>query len=866
MTANRLVKNPRRVNAFVLLAATLLALGAAAPALSADNNAPVPPPRPGGVAPAFPPRPTAIAPATPDDSAAPTDSAARLDAAKQSLDQIEKLLGDDSLTDAVLAQQHDAIEPVKKQIQAAIADLTPKLAAAKARMDQLGAAPDPKANPPPAPEDPDVAQDRAEQAKLFAATDDLLKRANLLQVRAGQLDEQIVARRRALFANAVFQQGTSILAPGLWLDVAREAPRGFSSARAVFTSFWSRAASVLSGGGALPFLSLLLLLVVALILSIFGARRVIPREDSRRKPNDLQKAAAALWTLFAVSVIPLAGVSAFYVLANWFGLYDPQMQPVDSALFWGVIRCAMAAGLGTAIFAPNRELWRPIELSDRAALKLRRLVVTVAVLISVGKLIEAVNEVIGASVQATMATRGAYALLVGITLARGLYRIVAVPDDEAEARAAQAESQNPWWASIRVALWTAIAAVVIADLSGYIALSAFIVQQIVWTSFVAGLLFLLLRLAGEGTEQAFRPGSRFSRGLIASLGVRRESLQQIGALLSAAATVTLCVFAAVLAVAPWGVHSQDMLGTMKSAFLGVQVGEVTISLSSVIIALLFFAAGYALTRAAQNWLEDRYLPLTQLDTGLRASIRTSIGYLGVLASLVFSLAYLGINTEKLALVAGALSVGIGLGLQSVVNNFVSGLILLWERAIRVGDWVLIGTDQGYVRRINVRSTEIETFDRATMIVPNSNLVTGVVKNWLRGDKVGRVKILLAPHSGVDPEQIRDILLAAARAQDGVLRIPAPQVMFLGMESAQFRFELWCYLEDVEQSSRVRSDLHFDLHKRLADAGIEIAAPPTQTPPTVVQFEGFEKFAVEHRPVEADEDAKQIGKRARSIIN
>ena len=452
-------------------------------------------------------------------------------------------------------------------------------------------------------------------------------------------------------------------------------------------------------------------------------------------------------------------------------------RPVDSALFWGVVRCAMAAGLGTAIFAPNRELWRPIDLSDRAALKLRRLVVTVAVLISVGRLIEAVNEVIGGSVQATMATRGAFALLVGITLARGLYRIVAVPDDEAEARAAQAENQSPWWASIRLALWTAIAAIVIADLSGYIALSAFIVQQLVWTAFVAGLLFLLLKLTREGTEQAFRPGSRFSRGLIASLGVRRESLQQIGALLSAAATVTLCVFAAILAVAPWGVHSQDMLGAIKSAFLGVQVGEVTISLSSVIIALLLFAAGYALTRTAQSWLEDRYLPLTQLDTGLRASIRTSVGYVGVLASLVFALAYLGINTEKLALVAGALSVGIGLGLQSVVNNFVSGLILLWERAIRVGDWVLIGTDQGYVRRINVRSTEIETFDRATMIVPNAIMFAGVVKNFVRGDRVGEIVIPLSVLWGADPEKVREVLFDAAKSHDEVVGIPAPSVLF-----------------------------------------------------------------------------------------
>ena len=609
------------------------------------------------------------------------------------------------------------------------------------------------------------------------------------------------------------------------MDVAREAPRDFSSARAVFTNFWSRTASVLSGGAALPFLSLFVLLVVCLILSVFVARRVIPREDSHRKPNDLQKAAAALWTLFAVSVIPLVGISAFYALANWFGLYDPQLQPVDSALFWGVIRCAMAAGLGTAIFAPKRELWRPVDLSDRVALKMRRLVVTVAVLISVGRLIEAVNEVIGASVQATMATRGAYALLVAITLARGLYRILVVPDDEAEGRLAQAESQSPWWGSIRLALWTAIAAVVIADLSGYIALSAFIVQQLVWTSFVAGLLFLLLKLSSEGTEQAFRPGSRFSRGLIASLGVRRESLQQIGALLSAAATVTLCIFAAVLIGAPWGVHSQDMMGTIKSAFLGVQVGEVTISLSSVIIALLFFATGYVLTRTTQNWLEDRYLPLTQLDTGLRASIRTSIGYLGVLASLVFSLAYLGFNTEKLALVAGALSVGIGLGLQSVVNNFVSGLILLWERAIRVGDWVLVGTDQGYVRRINVRSTEIETFDRATMIVPNAIMFAGVVKNFVRSDRVGQIVIPISVLWGADPEKVREVLFEAAKSHEEVVGIPAPSVLFAKISSSSLDFELVCFVEDVERAARVKSDLHYTIFSRFNEAGLRLNPPP-----------------------------------------
>ncbi len=264
---------------------------------------------------------------------------------------------------------------------------------------------------------------------------------------------------------------------------------------------------------------------------------------------------------------------------------------------------------------------------------------------------------------------------------------------------------------------------------------------------------------------------------------------------------------------------------------------------------MLFAVTLAAAQGLRRWLDGSFLPSTRLDMGLRNSIGSSVGYAGFILAASVALARVGLGFEKLALIAGGLSLGVGLGLQSVVNNFVSGLILLWERAIRVGDWVVMGDDQGYVKRINVRSTEIETFDRATMIVPNSNLVTGVVKNWLRDNKVGRIKIALAPHSGVDPEKIRDIMLAAARAQEGVLRIPAPQVMFVGMEAAQFRFELWCFVEDVEQATRVRSDLHFDLHKRLADAGVNMAAAAAA--PTIVQVRGLEKYA---EPT-ADNDAK-----------
>ena len=123
---------------------------------------------------------------------------------------------------------------------------------------------------------------------------------------------------------------------------------------------------------------------------------------------------------------------------------------------------------------------------------------------------------------------------------------------------------------------------------------------------------------------------------------------------------------------------------------------------------------------------------------VRNSIITVAGYVGVIISGAVAFSYLGLSLDKLAIVAGALSVGIGFGLQSIVNNFVSGLILLWERPIRVGDLMVVGDNEGYVRRINVRATEIETFDRSTVIVPNSNLISGVVKNRVRSDRIVRV--------------------------------------------------------------------------------------------------------------------------------
>ena len=294
-------------------------------------------------------------------------------------------------------------------------------------------------------------------------------------------------------------------------------------------------------------------------------------------------------------------------------------------------------------------------------------------------------------------------------------------------------------------------------------------------------------------------------------------------LVTGAARVALVVAAGLLILASWGIESDSMFGSLSAAFFGFKVGDVTISVSNIIIALVLFALAMLATRAVQRWLELRYLPLTHLDLGLRASIKTSFGYLGFIVAASLALGNLGLSFEKLAIVAGALSVGIGFGLQSIVNNFVSGLILLWERAVRVGDWIVVGDEQGFVRRINVRSTEIETFDRATVILPNSNLVSGVVKNWVRTDRVGRVKISLSVALSTDPEQVRTTLVGCAKAHELVLKIPTPAVLFTGITANGLAFDLFCYVEDVETAGRVKSDLHFAIFTAFRETGIDLPA-------------------------------------------
>lgn len=196
-------------------------------------------------------------------------------------------------------------------------------------------------------------------------------------------------------------------------------------------------------------------------------------------------------------------------------------------------------------------------------------------------------------------------------------------------------------------------------------------------------------------------------------------------------------------------------------------------------------------------------------------------------AILIALSLAGVDLTNLALIAGALSVGIGFGLQNIVNNFVSGLILLFERPIRRGDWVIVNGTEGTVQNINIRSTLIRTFDRADVIVPNSELISGQVTNWMLKDLRARVKIPVGVAYGSDVEQVKQILLDIIANRPEVIRdgsTAPPQVLFIGFGDSALNMELRFFVEDIDTRLLLMSDIYFEIYRRFKEAGVEIPFP------------------------------------------
>lgn len=674
-------------------------------------------------------------------------------------------------------------------------------------------------------EDQGVAQSRAD---VTATRDKLLSvkaQLDVITVEAEQLSRSVSALQRDQFFERIFDRSRSILNPDLWVDLATGLGVLMTGLALMLRNWWNDVSATAQPLGLLMIPVIVLACGVGFrVVNHYFARWLTGYASHGRPPDNMTR----LWIILRALIVAFGALAVLFLpirfsleVSGYFSDATPRMMMLWDALRDTVFTTIFYYVLARRILAPGTPEMRIVNVDDRAALQLSVLVGLIAFVASFNTQLGQVSEGMFLNLNYTQgqSALGALTLLVLISITLlVLQRQQGLPDPDGR------QLYFRWAAKFVPLVWALVIVGLGSLLLGYLALSDYIAHQIVRTAFVLVLVFLIYHLLDAMVQASFDPQSSFGMFMRRMTGLGERAIERIGLIFRTVVDLVLVVGGIPLLLLLWTLNWVDLRGLVNTLALGITIGDVTILPGTLAIMLAILVAGIIATKLFNSWLDRRILSDTRIKRGVQDSILTGTRYVGYFLAGIFALTAAGVDFSSLALIAGALGLGIGLGLQSIINNFVSGVILLAERPIRVGDWVSLPEGEGIVRRINVRSTEIETFDSCSIILPNSALVTEAVKNWTHNDDMGRFSIDVIVDYDTDAELMKKLLLETTRAHPKVLTHPAPNVLLTSFGKNGLEFVVRAFVADVLMGSQVASDIRFTILSRLRQEGINIAQP------------------------------------------
>ena len=674
-------------------------------------------------------------------------------------------------------------------------------------------------------EDEAITKQREELSQKLASFDRMIKETDLLLIKIEDLNVQILnVRNQKTYGDLITKQ-SAFINPLVF----------FGGIKAYVAFFWDIAKSPIDWYNNLPktqrslamfnVITMCFILAVAFILAVFlrkiilknwGYNKEIENPRFNRKVVAAAAVATARGLIFAFLII---GCILWMTSTKIFGntlLYIVLMTSAFASLM-----AIVEATISRVTFAPYYPQWRLINISSEKAISFTRMIfafIIVNTIVSIQVIIAQKAEYSDETVHFLMIISCAVKAFFLMWLAQITFNTYKNETHEETEDVDSGEEVSQEFKIIAISHLFCLAAFAIS-IFGYPELSLFIFNHIIGTLILGGLFEIIRRSIVDISKRIILSGPWMK-----SFRANKKHVSKIEFWLKVIVNPALLLVLLFILLNFWGLPGDFILQVVKRLLFGFKIGGIQISLIAIAVGIAVFFASLKIFKIIKNKLAENVMAKIDMDDGIKHSLISGFSFVGFIISTLLAVIAVGVDLTNLAFIAGALSVGIGFGLQDVIKNLVAGIIILIERPLRVGDWVNIGGTEGIVKQINIRTTEIQSFSRTSVIIPNATLISSSVTNMMHDDNMSRQVVKVGVAYGSDVEKVKQILLECAAKNSTVLKNPAPMVLFQDFGSSSLDFELRCYVNDIRKGWTVPSELRFAINQRFIEEGIEIPFP------------------------------------------